>query len=298
MKKAILFLGVVLLVSACVDIKDPNAASFSGKFEKSNEDISVLAEVSQPELKSGQPTNLRFTVENKQPFALKNFQLNAFDICDFDCSGAVSWIEAEVKPNQTKTKTFTCRAPQVDFERQCNIQFRENYEAQLFQTYGIVILSESEFASGKSHTIPSSTQTQSPMKISASWSEKLPFVEKDNVYLTLDYSYTGDGIVDKLRGNEGNGNMLGDVSISVPAGLEVSLPLESNCADFSAVAVETPIKKLNLKRSLTFIEKKAKPSTCAFKTKASLPIETGTLGVDAHFAYQIDGSIGIKVRPK
>ncbi|HLE07953.1 MAG TPA: hypothetical protein VI933_05050 [archaeon] len=301
MKTYAIFLAALVFISACVNISDTSNAQISGKVEKSSEDILIRAEVAQPVLKAGQPTNIRFTAENKQPFTLKNFKLNAYDLCGFTCEPAdVSWDEAEIRTNQTKIKTFTCRAPQTEFEKSCQLQFRAIYDADLFQTHGIVVLSEGEFATGKTHSVPKSTSSGSPLKISASWSETLPFVEKDDVYLTLDYSYTGDGIIDKLRGNEGNGNIFGDVNITFPSDLELDEKnIGTNCADFSKIIKSAgSANLLNLKRTLTFIDKKAKPSTCQFKTKVSGPVETGTLEIDARFTYQIDGSVGVVVKPK
>ncbi len=288
--RKIFFLAAILFVSGCTNISETIKAGLL-TVDKSTEDILVHAELSQPQLKSGMSTNIKFTAENKQQFELKNFALNVFDLCDFTCTVSGSSTEAPqfsadtIRPNRTKDFQMNCKAPVVESERTCEIKFRSSYEGSLGQTHDIFVVTESEFATGRTKVSPLSTETKSPLKISVSWSDTQPFVENDDAILYLDYSYTGEGIIEKLRP--------GDVSFVFPKNLELE---EGRCIDF--VKSEIGENNYTLAKDLLFIAGKAKRSTCVFKTKASQPIDSGKLSLKAKFKYTLDGSLPVTVVPK
>lgn len=289
MSRALAFaIFFVFLISACVNISGTTKAGISF-VEKTSEDILVRAELSQPQLKSGLSTSLRFTVQNKQNFDLKNFNLQAYDLCDFTCDKDASWIEPTIRVNRTKDFTLNCKSPIVEAERTCEIKFQATYEGELHQSHDVFVITESEFAAGKTKISPIDTETKSPLKISASWSDAQPFVENDQAILYLDYSYTGDGIIEKLRGK--TETAVGDVSIIVPSNMEFN---SDKCIDFS----NSNGNIYTLNKGLTFIAGKAKRSTCVFKTKAAQPIDQGKILLDAAFKYKIDSSIPITVQPR
>ncbi len=278
-----LFLALVVFVSACINLGDTQKAGLSF-IEKNTEDILIRAELSQPELKSGMNTSLRFTVSGKQNHDLENFNLNVYDLCDFQCSKEPLWSESLIRANRTKDFTLSCKAPATESETSCAIKFRATYEGRLSQTHDVFVISESEFATGRTKVSPASTETKSPLKISLSWSDTQPFVEKDKISMFLDYSYSGDGIIEKLRP--------GDVSFSFPKSLSIS---EGNCRDFY---LSEAGENYTLSKDLLFLSGKAKQSTCVFETKASQPIESGNILLSAKFLYQLEGSITAKVLPR
>lgn len=281
----------VFLISACVNISGTTKAGISF-VEKGNEDILVRAELSQSELKPGLSTNLRFTVQNKQNYDLKNFELSVYDLCDFTCNKQTLWTEETIRVNRTKDFTLNCKAPEVESERTCSIKFKSSYSGELHQSHDVFVISESEFATGKTKVSPTSSSTESPLKISATWSDPQPFVNGDSAILYLDYEYSGDGIIQKLAGKSDDN--VGDVNFTVGKNLEViKNETTDRCIDFSE---SDGVFVLN--KDLAFLGKKAKRSTCAFIATARQPIDSGRLVINARFKYNLDSSIPITVQPR
>lgn len=289
--RAIFFLALifVFLISACVNFEGSNRADVGiPSSVKSTEDILVKGELSNSQVKEGLNTSIKFTVTNKQQFDLRNFNLNAYDLCDFVCDKAANWDESLIRPNRTKDFVMNCKAPEVEMERQCTIKFSSSYEAGLFQTHDVYTITESEYATGKTKVSPSSTTTKSPLKITATWSDPQPFVNLDSALLYLDYEYSGDGIIEKLR--EKMQSSEGDISLIIPKNLGIDL---DSCIDF-----EKSGDAYTLKKDLLFIEQKAKRSTCKFIARATQPIESGKLFINATFKYKIDSSMPVTILPR
>lgn len=280
MNKLLFFLlSIVLIVfiSGCVFPVQKAQVGY-GSTELATEDLKVSVESALSEVQAGKSTNLYFVAENRQPFDIENIKVNVYDACLFSGDKEQSF---KLEPNKTKEWKWKYMAGDTTLPIDCNIKFKTEYAGSIIKIQTIAVLREDEYLQetrtgdiGKIRV--QSSSTANPLKISLSFSETQPFADGLEVYMRLNYQYSGEGIIDKLEA--------GSVSIVFPPNVEVA-----SCDDYSNGA---------LNKDLVFINKKAEDSVCKLRAKASQPIDSKTLTLTAKYKYTSDNKITIKVKPK
>jgi hypothetical protein len=211
---------------------------------------------------------------------LEGVSLNLYDTCVFE--GDQPESIGTLKSNRTITRSSTLTSQPVTLSRDCNIKFALSYNGKFTFYQDVIVLTQSEYNTrllqGTLHNIPIKTSSSSsPLQISLTFSEEQPLLENTNVNAQISYAYTGSGFIDVGAGN---------VKINLPDNLEVSGDYCRNDYDSS----------LSLINKLKFINKRASPTTCTFKVKASQLIDIKLLTITADYTYTIDGSIPVRVK--
>lgn len=290
MQKHLIFIAIsIIFISGCVALENipgfKKAEIGLGLTTRENSDISIKVEAYPSEVKSGKNTTLFFTLENKQPnIDLKNITLNVYDPCLFE--GSETPIDnLELKSNRTKEVSAKYKALKTDLARNCEIKFSTTYIGTFSLLQPIAVLEETEYVNrerqgtlGQINTQP--TSTTNPLVISLTFSENQPFITDDTIYMYIDYSYSGDGFIDKIDSSS--------ISITVPENLE-----SINCNDYTQIG-----NILYLNKTLTFINNKAPRSTCTFKTRAGQALDIKTLTLIVNYKYTLDNSIIVKIKPR
>jgi hypothetical protein len=289
--KYFLLLMVIVLISLCTDIpnfpdipflNNPIQTGASG-IEISNEDIYVNVNALPSEISGGGDVVLYFQITNKANYDLEGVSLNLYDTCVFEEVQPESI--GTLKSNRTITKSWTLSSQPVTLSRDCNIKFALSYNGKFTFYQDVVVLTQSEYnirlLDGTLHNIPiKSLSSSSPLQISLTFSEEQPLLENTNVNAQISYAYTGNGFIDVGTG---------DVKINLPSNpsnLEVS---GTGCrGDYDS--------GLSLVEPLKFINKKASPTTCTLRAKASQLIDIKLLTITADYKYTIDSSIPVRVK--
>ncbi|MBU3896788.1 MAG: hypothetical protein KJ697_02540 [Nanoarchaeota archaeon] len=212
-----LALILIVLVSGCVNFA--GGKSMFGIFEiKDNPNLYMNVEVSTDDIKSGRDVKLQFTVNNPGEEPLENFIFTAYDTCLFITEEGENKKEfPELKPNASKIWTWTWTARDTNFPVDCKVKFRASYDTSATFSKTINVLQESEFysreADGTLGEIRSSSfSTVGNLNSDISFSESQPFLEGEDVYTYIDYSYSGDGQIIKINKD--------DITIDFPANVD------------------------------------------------------------------------------
>jgi hypothetical protein len=287
-----LLLLAIVLISLCTDIPNFPDIPFlntpqpgTSGIEISNQDIYINANALPSEVSGGSNVTLIFQITNNANYDLENVSLNLYDTCVFD------EVQPEnigkLKSNRTTTKSWTLESQEITLSRDCKIKFALSYNGKFTFYQDVVVLTQSEYnirlSQGTLHNIPIKTSSSSsPLQISLTFSEEQPLLENTNVNAQISYAYTGNGFIDVGAGAV-------KINLPSPSNLEV-LEVSGKCCtgDYDS--------SLSLVNKLKFINKKASPTTCTFKAKASDMIDIKLLTITADYTYIIDGSIPVKVK--
>ena len=280
-----LLLLAIVFVSLCTQLPieipflTPSVQQSSFALEvTSDPDIYLKVETLPKEVKEGKNISMIFEVRNEANSDLENINVYAYDQCVF--SGDNKKSISMLKPDRTERWTWKWKAGNIELPTDCNIKFRTDYENDFSLSQDVAVLTESEYyikeQEGILEDIPiSSSSSSSPLSISVGFLENQPFVDGDEVTMSIGYSYIGEGIMN-----------ISDITISIPSNLEFV-----SCSDYNKV--DTSLK---LTRKLNFINNKASSSNCKFTTKASQPMGIKSLSLTARYKYVLDNSISVRVK--
>ncbi|MFQ6020597.1 MAG: hypothetical protein ACE5J4_01090 [Candidatus Aenigmatarchaeota archaeon] len=197
----LLFLIIgIIIISLCVET---DVYESSVIFEETtNPDLYLKVEAIPSVVKSGRNLDILFEINNKQGYDLKNFNLNVYDQCVFSGNNSKSFDE--IKANRTERWHWKWLTGTMEFERDCEIRFRTEFETKFSLSKGIAVLQESEYYQRESagtlqDIIVQTDSTDSPVKISLSFSEPHPFLDEDSFYMYIDYTNEENGYIEKLE---------------------------------------------------------------------------------------------------
>lgn len=279
MRYLVLLLITIVLVSGCIEFPESQQATLGFVERIDNPDVYLSSKSTPTEVKGGRNVTLTFNITSKQGFDIENVSLNAYDQCIL--TGENEWSKDKLRVNRTELWNWKWSSPKVDFEKDCEIKLRTEYNSQYNLTQDIIVLTESEYYTREqtgnlSDLQPSSSSGLSPLKISLTFSDSQPFLDKEKITMFIDYENKGDGFIE-----------IDSIAITVPNNLQ------GTCNDY---------KKHDgtfiLNRNLTFFDNKASRSTCIFTTNATQIIDRQILSISAHYKYMFDNSMIIKVKPK
>ncbi len=286
---AISMIIAVVLVSGCVQFDDfGEARTGIPQITISSPDIQIDVEAFPEEVKEGRNISLYFDVWNKhEDMDIENFDLKIYDLCVFkDGSDTVDvWVDETIQRNRTTSEDIKLKTGSIDFERDCQIRFRSEYEASIIKSHTVAVLQESEYYQREDtdrlgEISISSTTTTNPLSISISFSDSQPFLDSEENIMYIDYSYSGDGYIDSLP--------VGSITLDLPDNMQ-----NIKCNDYSLVG-----EVYSISRKKTFINKQAPRSTCTFTTNASQPIDSKTMILEGTYKYVLDDSLLVRVKPR
>ena len=283
-------------------------------------DVFIRAEFIPSEVKGGRPASIFFELKNKNTFNLKNITLFVYDSCIF--SGNTTKTIDELKINRSIQWSWSWKAGNTSLDKDCKVKFRVTYDAEYSIFQDIAVLSSSEYqlkeVEGTLGDVPIQiSSTESPFKVTLSFSDKQPFIENENYYLNLDYYNSGIGVIDfkaltiTTPDNVENFNC-SDYNYKTKAEL-CTLFFKSKPGDFwysfcdanhdGIVDINDIIllggvmsNTLNINRKLTFVKNRAAGSVCSFTTKTSQPMDIKSLTITASYKYILDNSILMRVK--
>ncbi len=226
MKLAIMTaLIAIVLISGCVDFGGLRLGIGGETSSLENPDISLEITSIPTQVKAGRNITLTTNISNNRQTDLKDVSVTLYDPCFF--LGNTNIIEdLELRPNRSKYVMTKLKAGDTSFERECDIKFKTEYTTDYNMERSIAVLQETEYYNRELQgtlgdiSLHSST-TESPLNIVITFSEPLPFIDNDEVYMYIDYSYSGDGYITKID--------QGDITIEFPSNLEV------DCNDYELV---------------------------------------------------------------
>jgi len=178
------------------------------------------------EVKEGKNISIFFEMRNKGDSILENINLYVYDQCIFS-DGNKKTISV-LKPDRTERWSWRWKAGNIELPTDCKIKFRTDYESNFSLFQDVAVLTESEYyikeQEGTLESIPiSSSSSYSPLSISVSFLEKQPFLEEDEITMTIGYSYIGDGIMN-----------VSDITIDIPNNLQFV-----SCSDYNYIVTES-----------------------------------------------------------
>lgn len=290
MKYLIVLLALVVLVSGCVEFPFAQTASFSvGTMSATTNDMGISAEANPKEVHSGRTTLINFIVNNLQSTDINNVAIDVYDRCLFTGEGDVKKTIETIAPNRSSSWKATLTLKDVTEERDCELKFKTTYDSQFSLSKQIIVLSESEYTQREhSNTLnelsAGESSTRNSLKITTSMSKDQPLLAGAKVYLYIDYSYLGPGIIDTL----GAGSI-----IIVPAKNMKNF----NCNNFEKT-VDLNGEHYASDKDMEFVDKKLPRTTCEFIADTTAPIDTSTLTLTADYTYQLDYPLVIKALPE
>lgn len=240
-------------------------------------DMYIRVEAIPSEVKSGRSMAVNFQIENKNAYDLKNITVDVYDPCVF--IGEFSKSIDVIKGNRTSLWSWTWKTEKTDIDKNCNVKFRVEYEADNTYYQDIAVLSESEYQvreqQGTLNQVPVDfSYPNSPFRISLKFSDNQPLLNNENYYMYIDYTNSGGGLLD-----------VKSVTINAPDNIK-----NISCKDYSGTT-------LTLNRiPLNFVGGRASTSTCSFTSNTSEPLKISSLTLTTSYKYSIDDVIPIKVR--
>jgi len=260
--------------------------------DQGSPDVYFRAQVIPLEVKSERSINLFFELRNKNSFDLENVNVRAYDVCIFDPNGQEVFIpnlneadEGVLKPNETKTWRWKWEADKTELDKDCEIKFLVEYDGEYYLSQDVIVLSESEYEireiEERLQAIPAqSFSSNTPLRISLSFSEEQPFLEDIDYLMYIDYYNMGNGFI-TLNKNY-------PVKIQIPENIESLV-----CEDYT----KAEILKLDKTEDLKFIRNKAPRTICDLKTKdIDEEISIRPLTLTAKYKYVLDNSILVRVK--
>jgi len=288
----ILTIFLVVMISLCTALPfDIPGLPFFGLSNETNQtqigllkintdspDMFIRVEAIPSEVKSGRSETINFEIENKNSYDLKNVKVEAYDPCVF--IGEFSKSIGVIKGNRTYMWSWTWKTEKTDVDKNCNVKFRIEYEADNTYYQDIAVLSESEYQlreiQGTLNQVPVQfSYPNSPFKISLKISDEQPLLNNENYYMYIDYVNIGGGLLD-----------VKSVRINAPDNIK-----DISCKDYSGDAI------LTLNRiPLDFVGNRASTSTCSFTSTTSEPLKISSLVLITSYKYSIYDVISINVK--
>ena len=279
--QAALLLILVVFVSGCTDAL--LATLKIGVIGSAEEEMTVIAEVPSF-VREGQ--TFPWNIEVNSKVEMRDVLISVFDKSPFlelVEGEKEEWSIEKLETNRTKTFQSKYRASETEFEHDVEIKFLAEYTANFSASEEAPILDDFEYEDRYSKgTLGEISYTskadKTPLSIKISFDKDRPFMNDTRVLMYLDYSYAGDGLIDKLEG----------VEITLPENLAYI-----NCQDYDLVG-----GRLVLNKEKKFLNKKSVQSTCELQAQGNSPISTGTIVLKAGYTYKITGSAGIELRKR
>jgi hypothetical protein len=288
MKNMALLLSVtlVLLVAACVQLPfgREQVGTGPGSIELKNSDVTIQALAYPAEVRGGSDISVKWDITNMQEDEpLSDVNVNAYDTCLFSGTETTKHFDT-IQPNRTQTWDWRWSSQTTPFERDCEIKFTADWSGTAHVSQQISVLADSEYytreqAGTLSELSGTYTATSNPIYIGLRFSDPLPWQNDSTVYMHIDVSNNGEGLIDKMP--------KGSIQITVPNNLAGS------CDGYI-----TSGSSLVLDRDLNFVSGRAPSLTCTFTTTADEPISTGVLNMSANYKYELDNSFTVKVKTK
>ncbi len=272
--KKFLPLVAVLLVSGCVQVAGIVQSSVVVS-STSNPDFGLKVEYYPSEVKPGKKLILGFQVTAAKD--LENFKISITDPCVFESDKELIAGPVSIWKGSVKTFRFRLTAGDVDFDTDCKIRFRIEYESDLYATTDLIVLSDVEYAErSRTGTLtelsPDTYSLPSPVEVGFSFSDDQPFVNGDTVYLNVNYRNTGPGFPE-----------FKELFITFPESAK------ADCSDWKDGKVDPlPI----------FLKNRAEPTSCQLKLKSKGPISSGKIVVKGRYKYSMYDYINVKVVAK
>ncbi|MCD6477262.1 MAG: hypothetical protein J7K26_03870 [Candidatus Aenigmarchaeota archaeon] len=273
----------IVVISGCISIPGIGKASIGeqGIFNIQNPDISIDIKPSTTEVKSGRQISLKFHLTSNQN-DLFNILLNVYDQCIF--TGDNLYSIDSLKHGRSKSWIWRWKAGSTEFPMNCKIKYRVSYISNFTLFHDIISMKESEYYSRQERGTLNeikllSNSTTNPLDIKIRFSEQQPFIEGEEYNMYIDYSYSGNGYIEKLE----------NVTIKIPDFIN-----DIKCSGYD-YDKETHTLKLN--RDLNFYNKKGPQTTCTFTTQLSDPLEIQKITLTANYIYKFDNSLLINVKP-
>ena len=272
--KKFLPLVAVLLVSGCVQFAGIVQSSVVVS-STSNPDFGLKVEYYPSEVKPGKKLILGFQVSAAKD--LENFKISITDPCVFESDKELIAGPVSIWKGSVKTFRFRLTAGDVDFDTDCKIRFRIEYESDLYATTDLIVLSDVEYAErSRTGTLaelsPDTYSLPSPVEVGFSFSDDQPFVNGDTVYLNVNYRNTGPGFPE-----------FKELFITFPESAE------ARCSDWKDGKVN-PLP--------TFLKNRAEPTSCQLTLKSEGPISSGKIVVKGSYKYSMYDYINVKVVAK
>ena len=298
MKNSVLAIIFVVAAAGCVgqggdvlkSIIDVPVLTSAG----TSEDLTITAKI--PEF-ARQNRNFNWQIVAQPTTDIKDFSIDVYDTCKFTpVSDDDIPTPVEIKANRTKTYTLTYSLGTIDFEGDCAVKFKTEHKVEATASATVIALSDTEWQQRKSDgtlsELPVSTyNSNSPLKVSIGWSEDPRFLDASTIQMYVDYSNLGSGSIRNLAA--------GSVKITIPSNLKITDP---KCDDYIQTSVGVPPENytvLELSKSIDFVAKKAKRSTCNFKVDASgETIKSQSITAVAEYNYETDNSVKIPLLKK
>lgn len=294
MKNSVLAIIFVVAAAGCIGQADnvlKSVIDVSVITASATEDMSITAKV--PEFArqgtAENPRGFNWQIVAEPTVDVKEFSVDIYDTCKFTpVSGDDVKTPVDIKANRTKIYTLTYSLGPIDFEGDCNVRFKTQHTSEATASTTVIALSDTEWqqrkAQGTLSEIPvSSFLSNNPLKISISWSEDPHFLDQSVVQMYVDYENLGSGSIRKLAAES--------VKITIPETLVLTDP---KCDDYDLNG-----NQLVLSRSLDFVAKKAKRSTCNFKVDAlDKDINSQSITATAEYVYETDNSVKIPLLKK
>ncbi len=282
MKKMLLALIAIVLVSGCLNLGGTKSV-FGFAEVTNNPDIYLKIESVSQEIKSGRFAQLEFIIENKGDGPLEGVNITAYDQCIF--TGDSRKEIGELRANRSSMWNWKWEAGSTDFDRDCTIKFRTEYETDTYASRTYNVLDETEYyAREEEGTLGeisgTSSSSTSSLRMDISFSDPEPFMENEEIYVYINYNDDGWGIIKDIQP--------GSIVINV----------SSNLIDGECVGYAADHDGFILKDELRFVDGKAPSTACKFKTFAEQPIEVGEIRITAKYKYQFDNSLLLKVTPR
>jgi len=220
MKNMALLLSVtfVLLVSACVQLPfgREQVGAGPGTAEIKNSDVTVQVLAYPAEVRGGSDISVKWDTTNMQENdPLSDVNINAYDTCLFSGTETTKHFD-KLQPNRTQTWDWSWTSQTTPFERDCEIKFKTNWSGTAHVSQQISVLTDSEYyareqAGTLSALSGTSTASSNPVSISLRFSDPMPWQTGSTVYMHIDVSNIGGGLIDKMP--------KGSIQITVPNNL-------------------------------------------------------------------------------
>jgi hypothetical protein len=279
----LLLVASVVAVSGCIaNFGGTQNAEFSIlPVITSTQDLILKGEAVPQEVRSGKDLEMAFEIDALRD--LRGISFAVTDSCLF--SGDSGTFERqELKANRSTSFRMTMTAGGTDLGIGCRIKFKTAYSSTLLAKQDIIVLDDAEFideqrTGGIGAKSPKFDSTSNSLQVSFAFSDPQPFENDVNEFMYIDYSNVGPGILDSLKA--------GSVQFTAPSNVKMT------CDDYAAQG-----NSFVLNRDLTFMEGRAKKSTCKLLTKANQPSDLETLQITANYNYMIENEFDVKIKPR
>jgi len=253
----------------------------------STEDTTITAKV--PEF-ARKDTDFNWQLIVQPSSAIKDFRAEIYDAGLFqggDSAENMNLYEAEIMANRTKAFSLRYRMGDPGLAEKTDIKIRSFYSSETSIATTVAALSETEYfhrkATGTLDAIPvATTTTNNPLRLSISWSDAMPLLDKQEVQMYVDYKNNGEGYITTLEKNS--------VVFNIPSNLQAV-----RCDDYTLSTIAQPGGTMTLSKTLDFVQKSAKRSTCTFAVKAAGTIDSQSISGRASYLYETDSTVSVPI---